>query len=363
MARRRSRAQRGAGIRITIGAISALVLIGVAAVFVFTRDDGGVSAGDDVAAAGVRAGAGPAAATGAFFKRVGDSWKATERIEALEKENRDLRQWRETSLALSERLERYEALLKMPREAFGVGALADRTISARLILDAGGPFKRTLLANAGADHGVERGYIALNEHGLIGRVVAVGKRSSRVLILDDFNSKIPVMGLQSRARAMLAGDASASPRMETGAAVLSSPRLEYQAPAGVLREGERIVTSGDGGVFPRGLLVGFAHRDDQGVWRARLATSAHPIDYVRLMPFAPIEAPESTLVNDPGPPTPVVASSAVTAVALPPAGLVAPPKTRIRPLAPVTLAPDEIDEAPPVPDSTPAPPPVTPGPQ
>lgn len=365
MARRRSRAQRGAGIRITIGAISALVLIGVASVFIFTRDDGGVSAGDDVAAAGVRAGTGPAAATGQFFKRVGDSWKATERIEALEKENRELRQWRETSLALSERLERYEDLLKMPREAFGVGALADRTISARLILDAGGPFKRTLLANAGADHGVERGYIALNEHGLIGRVVAVGRRSSRVLILDDFNSKIPVMGLQSRARAVLAGDASAAPRMDAGFATIAAPRLEYQAPAGVLREGERIVTSGDGGVFPRGLLVGFAHRGEDGVWRARLATSAHPIDYVRLMPFAPVVAPEAELVNDPGPPTPAVASSApVTAVALPPAGLVAPPKTRIRPLAPVTPAADE-DEAPPAPDTATPPaqaPPAAPAP-
>lgn len=362
MARRRSRAQRGAGIRITIGAISALVLIAVAAAFVFTRNDGGVSAGDDVTAAGVRAGAGPAAATGAFFKRVGDSWKAAERIEALEKENRDLRQWRETSLALAERLERYEALLKMPREAFGVGAQADRTISARLILDAGGPFKRTLLANAGADHGVERGYIALNENGLIGRVVAVGQRSSRVLILDDFNSKIPVMGLQSRARAMLAGDASAAPRMETGAAAINSPRLEYQAPAGVLREGERIVTSGDGGVFPRGLLVGFAHRDDDGVWRARLATSAHPIDYVRLMPFAPVEAPESSLVNDPGPPTPlVVATPQPVIAALPPPSIAAPPKTRLRPLAPVTPAADEGDVVPPAPDVTPPPAP-TPGP-
>lgn len=366
MARRRSRAQRSSGIRITIGAISALVLIGVAALFVFTRDEGGVSAGDDVAAAGVRAGTGPAAATGAFFKRVGDSWQATERIAQLEKENRELRQWRETSLALAERLERYEALLKMPREAFGVGAQADRTISARLILDAGGPFKRTLLANAGADHGVERGYIALNEHGLIGRVVAVGRRSSRVLMLDDFNSKIPVMGLQSRARAVLAGDASAAPRMDTATALVSSPRLEYQAPAGVLREGERIVTSGDGGVFPRGLLVGFAHRDGEGVWRAQLATSAHPIDYVRLMPFAPVEAPETAPVNDPGPPTPLTASAApATAASLPPAGLVAPPKTRIRPLAPVTVTSDDNDEAPPAPDATPAPPPppATPGPQ
>jgi rod shape-determining protein MreC len=358
VARRRSRAQR-TGVRITIGAITALVLIAGATVFVMTRDDSGVSAGDDVAAAGVRAGAGPAAATGAFFKRVGDSWKAAERIEALEKENRDLRQWRETSMALAERLERYEALLKMPSEAFGVGAQRDRTISARLILDAGGPFKRTLLANAGADHGVERGYIALNENGLIGRVVAVGRRSSRVLILDDFNSKIPVMGLQSRARAMLSGDASLAPRIETGAAEINSPRLEYQAPSGALREGERIVTSGDGGVFPRGLLVGAATRDGQGLWRVKLSVSEHPIDYVRLMPFAPITAPEGALVPDAGPPIPIASGVPGPVASLP---LTAPPpRPRVRPLAPVAPSvADGGDDAPPVPDATPAPAPAPP---
>lgn len=354
MARRRSRAQRTTGVRITIGAITALVLIGAAATLIFTRDEGGVSAGDDVAAEGVRAGAGPAAATGQFFKRVGDSWNATMKIEALEKENRELRQWRETSLALSERLERYEALLKMPPEAFGVGAQADRTISARLILDPGGPFKRTLLANAGADHGVGRGYIALNENGLIGRVVAVGRRSSRVLMLDDFNSKIPVMGLQSRARAVLSGDASAAPRIDAGAAEVAPPRLEYQAPAGILREGERIVTSGDGGVFPRGLLVGYATRDTQGQWRARLAVSAHPIDYVRLMPFAPVETPETSLVADPGPPGPAIAEAPAALFATP--APIQPPRPTVRPLAPVTVRAEESEEAPPVPDAAPPPP-------
>lgn len=352
MARRRSRAQRSSGVRITIGAITALVLIIGAVTLIATRDENGVPAGDDATAAGVRAGAGPAAATGQFFKRVGDSWNAAGRIEALEKENRELKQWRETSLALAERLERYEALLKMPTESFGAGAQPDRAISARLILDAGGPFKRTLLANAGADHGVSRGFIALNENGLIGRVVAVGKRSSRVLMLDDFNSKIPVMGLQSRARAVLSGDASSAPRIDTGSAEVGSPRLEYQAPSGALREGERIVTSGDGGVFPRGLLVGAATRDGDGVWRVKLAVSSQPIDYVRLMPFAPVTAPEASLVNDPGPPMPVLSQGPAPA-ALIAAPVVAPPRQVVRELAPVTPSRDDDDQAPPAPDVAP----------
>ena len=168
MARRRGNARR-TGVQVTFGVITALALVGVGVAFLVMRGDGSGAAGvDDVTAEGMRAGSGPAAATGRFFKRVGDAWSAGERIERLEKENQQLRQWRETALALSERMERYETLLKMPPEAFGVGTHMQDAVSARLILDAGGPFKRTLLANAGADHGVHKGYVAVNENGLVG---------------------------------------------------------------------------------------------------------------------------------------------------------------------------------------------------
>lgn len=362
MARRRGAARGRAGIQIAVGVGAALALAGVGAGLLVMRGDGsGLEGGDDVTAAGVRAGAGPAAATERFFKRVGDAWAAAERIEALEKENQQLRQWRETALALAERMERYEALLGMPSEGWGAG-VADNAISARLILDAAGPFKRTLLANAGADHGVREGYIAINENGLVGRVVSVGRRSSRVLLLDDFNSRVPVMGLQSRVRAMLSGDASETPRLDTGQIEIDPPRLDHQVPANALRVGERIVTSGDGGVFPRGLPVGVAQRQDDGVWRVRLAAASAPIDYVRLVPFAPVTAPEIAPVDDPGPPLPGFVASAAPAPAV---AVAAAPQKRRPALDVVTPPPPGSagdDAAPPPPDPAPPspPPPATP---
>jgi rod shape-determining protein MreC len=361
VARRRGGSRNRAGPRITYGVIAALALIGVAVALVIMRDGGGASDIDDATAAGVRAGTGPAAATGGFFKRVGDAWNAAEKIERLEKENQQLRQWRETSLALAERMERYEALLRMPPEAYGVGAQTQGAVSARLILDAGGPFKRTLLANAGADHGVRKGFVAVNEHGLVGRVVALGKRSSRVLLLDDFNSRVPVMGLQSRVRAMLSGDASTAPKLVTGATELGEPRLDHQSPPNALRQGERIVTSGDGGVFPRGLLVGVADRGRDGVWRVRLAAASAPIDYVRLTPFAPVEAPELAPVEDLGPPRPVFqAPSFVAAAATTQAAPTPGVPQRRRPILPPPTPPPPgsagDDAAPPAPDAAPPPP-------
>lgn len=360
MARRRGGGRRASGLqRISYGVIAALALIGVAVAFVVMRKDGSSASGvDDVTAEGVRAGTGPAAAGGRFFKRVGDAWAGAEKIERLEKENQQLRMWRDTSLALAERMERYEALLRMPPDSYGLGAQGAGAVSARLILDAGGPFKRTLLANAGADHGVRKGFIAVNEHGLVGRVVTLGKRSSRVLLLDDFNSRVPVMGLQSRVRAMLSGDASTTPKLATGALELTEPRMDHQSPPNGLRQGERIVTSGDGGVFPRGIPVGVAERGRDGVWRVKLAAASAMIDYVRLTPFAPVEAPELAPVDDLGPPRPVYDAPSFVAAAS--AVLAAPDVVqKRRPILPApTQAPPGSagdDAPPPTPDATPTP--------
>ncbi len=358
MARRRGSTRR-AGLQVTVGVITALALAGAGVGALVMRGDGSGAAGvDDGSADGLRAGAGPAAATGRFFKRVGDAWAAAEKIERLEKENQQLRQWRETALALAERMERYEALLRMPPDTFGAVATAEDSVSARLILDAAGPFKRTLLANAGADHGVRKGYIAVNENGLVGRVVSLGRNSSRVLLLDDFNSRIPVMGLQSRVRAMLSGDASTTPKMETGQVTLTAPRLDHQAPSNTLRQGERIVTSGDGGVFPRGLLVGTAERQDDGVWRVRLAAASAAIDYVRLIPFAPVVPPELAPVEAEEPPLPGFAPAGPQ-VPLAVAATATLQKRRPIIAAPTPAPPGSADDdaAPPTPDIGPPPPP------
>lgn len=286
--------------------------------------------GDDALATGVRVGSGPFALIQDFAGHVERSWMAADRVKTLEAENQQLREWRQTAQALAERLERYEALLSMPADVVGDKANLAGAVAARLVLDSGGDFKRTLLANAGADHGVRRGYIAINENGLIGRVVSLGAKSSRILLLDDFNSRVPVMGLQSRVRAMMSGDSSTTPTLTTGRVETADPRLDYTIGAGSLRDGERIVTSGDGGVYPRGLYVGVAMLGPDGRWRVRLAAGSKPIDFVRILPFARPDAPEAAPVIDEGPPRP------------PPAALRAQVSTapsQPSPLAPAASAP------------------------
>ena len=319
MARRRSVLRRtGGGRRITAGVLLAIVLVIGALALIVARvgltpgTDVAMQAGDDSAAAAGRVATGPARAGQNFFQRIGGMWNASERVQELERENRELQQWRQLAERLAERNARYEELLRMPADAFGESADIENSIAAQLVLDSGGPFTRTLVANAGADHGVRIGFIAVNENGLIGRGVSVGRRSSRVLMLDDYNSRIPVLGEASRVRAVLAGQATRPPELVTHPYQMQAPRMDFIVGAQALREGERVITSGDGGLFPRGIPVGIARRQNDGSWRVALAAAQQPIDFVRLIPFIAVPAPEADAVQGEGPP--LTASSSVSSI-------------------------------------------------
>jgi rod shape-determining protein MreC len=324
----------GAGRKIPPGVLLGVVLVIGAIVLVATQMGRATGAGrtvqqagDGAAAEAGRVATGPARAGESFFGRLGTMWSSTARIEDLERENRELQAWRQLAERLAERNARYEALLRMPEDTFGDGADIENSIAAQLVLDSGGPFTRTLVANAGADHGVRVGYIAVNENGLIGRVVAIGRRSSRILMIDDYSSRIPVMGEASRVRAVLAGQATRPPDLYTNPFQMQSPRLDFIVGAPSLREGERVVTSGDGGLYPRGIPVGVAHRSGDG-WRVALAASQRPIDFVRILPYVGFERPEDAPAPDSGPPLASASSVEVigrTVMTPPPAAPSAPP--------------------------------------
>src|SRR5690349_12037709 len=164
MARRRSGVRRaGAGRRIPPGVVLGIVLAIGAVILVAVQSNNRAASeaaqqvGDGAAGAAGQVATRPARASGDFFGRLTGMWTATSRIEELEDENRELQAWRELAERLAERNARYEALLRMPADSFGEGADVENSIAAQLVLDSGGPFTRTLVANAGSDHGVRVG--------------------------------------------------------------------------------------------------------------------------------------------------------------------------------------------------------------
>jgi len=371
VARRRSLIRRSPGFRVNRGAllaggliVAALTMVGLQ---IGVEEPTRVLAaeGDDMSASVGQVATAPARGLEHIVRRVGGMWDAAAQVERLQRENAELRAWRTMAEQLAERNARYEALLGMPDNALGEGASPEDTIAAQLVLDAGGPFRRTLVANAGADHGVQAGYVVFNENGLIGRVVSVGRRSSRVLLIDDDSSRVPVMGASSRVRAVLVGDAGRRPQLATEPFALRPPRLDYIVGAHSLRDGEPLVTSGDGGVFPRGMPVGQARLAQDGAWRVTLLASRGSIDFVRIMPYTPIEAPETDLVAQAngippapplafsGPASPLASASSVAAPSRPTAQAAVAPSDRafVPPSAPPPAATTEVDEPPPTPDA------------
>ncbi len=179
----------------------------------------------------------------------------------------ELEGYRDAFIALKNVNDRYEALLKL-KTVPPVPMVTGRTI-----IDTRGPFSNARLIDTGSASGVQIGDPAMSEHGVVGRVVGVTRGVSRLLMVTDVDSRTPVLVDRSNGRAILTGDGSAYPRME------------YVRGRDPVKVGDVILTSGDGGVFPRGLPVGVAVKDLKGGWRVRLYSDQTPIDFVRVLLF------------------------------------------------------------------------------
>jgi rod shape-determining protein MreC len=185
----------------------------------------------------------------------------------LQAELETLRQWRAEAIALRDTNERYRAIL---------GLKTDPPIpmaTARIVTDSRGPFANSRLANAGSEQGIRPGNPVMSENGLVGRIVGATANVSRVLMLTDPAARTPVMIDRTNARAILTGDGG------------PNPGLEYLRGQEPVRVGDRVLTSGDGGVFPRGLPVGIAVKGLDGRWRVALAADKAPVDFVRILKF------------------------------------------------------------------------------
>ncbi|MGB3408973.1 MAG: rod shape-determining protein MreC [Jannaschia sp.] len=218
-----------------------------------------------------------------------------EQNQELRRELQQMKSWREAALQLEQENARLLDLNK-------VRLSPDLTYVTGVVLtDSGSPFRRSVLLNIGAQDGIQDGWAAMDGLGLVGRIAGVGERTARVILLTDGNSRIPVTIQPSGKRAILAGDTTAA------------PALEFVENPDDVRAGDRIVTSGDGGLFPPDLLVGQVVRAPDGLLRVRLAADTARLEYLRVL-----RTREQPAINTTG--------SLLTPVAGPEQGPPAPPE-------------------------------------
>lgn len=189
------------------------------------------------------------------------------RNERLRHDNAQLRKWQAVAEQLAHENDALRDLLK------AVPDPQARFVTARVIADSAGPFVHMVLVNAGRSHGIRNGQAVINHEGLVGRVLGAGEHTARVLLLTDLNSRVPVVLETSRARAILKGDNS------------SSPQLAFLEADARVKPGDRIVTSGEGGMFPPALAVGIVSSVDEGRAAVQPFVVWNRLEYVTVLDY------------------------------------------------------------------------------
>jgi len=222
--------------------------------------------------------------------RMADDFQSYARLfeqnQELRRELQQMRAWREAALQLEQENARLLDLNRVqlnPELTFVTGIV---------MADAGSPFRRSVLINVGARDGILDGWATMDGLGVVGRISGVGERTSRVLMLTDTNSRVPVTIQPSGQQALMMGDNTQAPILEF-----------IEAPEDI-SAGDRIVTSGDDGLFPPGLLVGQVVETTDRRLRARLAADLARLRFLRVMrshPGASLDDP-GALIGPPWPP-------------------------------------------------------------
>ncbi|KAA0920441.1 rod shape-determining protein MreC [Aquicoccus porphyridii] len=183
----------------------------------------------------------------------------------LKRELQTMKKWKEAAVQLSQENARLLDLNKVrldPRLTFITGVV---------MADSGSPFRQSVVLNIGSRDGILDGWAAMDGLGLVGRISGVGRSTSRVILLTDPSSRVPVTVPSSGQNGLLVGDNTLAPALD----FLESPDIA--------RPGDRVVTSGDGEVLPAGLLVGEVAIDPGGRMRVRLAADYERLEFLRVL--------------------------------------------------------------------------------
>ena len=217
----------------------------------------------------------------ASFAEIDVYFSTTEENRLLREKVERLQAWQAYALKLQQENLEFRSLLNVhdvPQMPY---------LSARVIGDLGSPFVHTVLINAGKKHGVQKDMPVIGAEGLIGRIVSAGNQVSRVLLLSDLNSRVPVRLEANGYQSVLAGDND------------RQPLLVYLPDRARIKVGDRVVTSGHGGVFPPGIPVGVvsAVKNGPANLEARIQTfvDERRLSFVQILQYSDPEYPPGSV--------------------------------------------------------------------
>lgn len=169
--------------------------------------------------------------------------------------------------------------------------VSSRRMFAEVINVDSDPYLQRLVVNRGASSGVYAGMPVITDEGLVGQVVNVAYASARVLLLSDPSSAIPVINTRNQVRAIISG---------TG--IHDELVIENMPRSTDIKEGDLLVTSGLGGVYPEGYpvaivsSVGFSEEQPFAEVKAKPLVDTDKIRYVLMFWYQPNMTPDNSMV-------------------------------------------------------------------
>jgi rod shape-determining protein MreC len=160
-------------------------------------------------------------------------------------ENQRLKETVQELAAERQRLMEAEVTNQRLRELLELKSqLALTSTAAAVIGTSASSWFRSLTINKGSQNGIEKGMAVISPQGIVGRIITVSPRSSKVLLTSDHYSGVDVLVQRNRARGIVSGSLSYGPIMK------------YVKRSDDIQVGDQLITSGLDGVYPKGIFVG-----------------------------------------------------------------------------------------------------------
>ena len=178
------------------------------------------------------------------FETLAELGKFKDELVRLRLENNELKKWRYVAESLHSQniaLRDLHSFVPLP---------TIKSITGRIISYSDSAFARSILINVGSKNGARLGQAVMSSFALVGVLVEVADEYSRVLLVTDLNSQIPVKIQNNGVSGILIGDNS------------RTAKLFFLPQESVLAEGQIVITSGRGGVLPPDLPIGLVKKTE-----------------------------------------------------------------------------------------------------
>ncbi len=184
----------------------------------------------------------------------------------LKEEIKILKKWQSLSLKLINENKAYKELLNVTDDTFEI------LETARVINKSPNIFANIIQLNIGSNKKITINSGVVNERGLIGRIINIGNVSSRVLLITDINSSIPVKTLNQDVHAIISG--------QSDSMLL---KLKFIKENRMPKIGEIIVTSGNADMFPSNIAVGKVYKIENNICYVKPFVNFKELEFVNVI--------------------------------------------------------------------------------